>query len=171
MTRQRNYNARCEACGVEALCPQCGNPVSSATPFSDWLREQSEIDSSLGYVTTNVDFLWSNYKTGRWIFLEEKRYGGHPSRSQTDQFRVLDNAVKDAPGYGGLWILTFEATTPEDGRIWLYRLGDVGGEIDKDTLIDFLVTCGDARAARAARARGETVPIEDVVRRERRSGG
>ena len=142
MTRQRNYNARCEACGVDALCPVCGKPVSSATPFSDWLREQVEIDSSLGYVTTNVDFLWSNYKTGRWMLVEEKRYGGHPSYSQREQFRMLDNALKDAPGYGGLWILTFDRTTPDDGKIWLYKLDEAGSEIDKDTLVALLVNCG-----------------------------
>jgi hypothetical protein len=31
-----------------------------ATEFSKWLRDQKEIDSSLGYITTNIDFLWKN---------------------------------------------------------------------------------------------------------------
>jgi hypothetical protein len=153
MTRQRNYNARCETCNRDALCPECGKPVSSATPFSDWLREQARIDSSLGYVTTNVDFLWSNHKTGRWIFLEEKRHGGRPSWSQARQFRELDAVVKDAPGYGGFWILRFERTTPDDGKIWLARLDDADAEIEKSSLLAFLAGCGD------------TIPLECIIAR------
>jgi len=47
---------------------------SHSTEFGLWLREQNEIDSSLGYLATNIDFMWTNYKTGQWMILEEKRY-------------------------------------------------------------------------------------------------
>ncbi len=142
MTKRRNYNARCEQCGVDALCPVCGNPVSSATPFSDWLRDQAELDSAKGYVATNIDYVWSNHQSGRWIFLEEKRYGGIPTASQREQFAKLDQSAEGVPGYGGFWILTFSATTPDDGKIWLYRLGEPGGEVSKEELITFLQDCG-----------------------------
>lgn len=33
--------------------------------FSAWLRRQSEIDSNKGFITTDIDYLWKNYKTGQ----------------------------------------------------------------------------------------------------------
>lgn len=144
MTRRRNHNARCQKCNVDAICPICREPVSSATPNSDWLRDQEELDSSLGYVATNIDYMWSNHKTGRWIFLEEKRYMALPTDSQRKLFEEVDAAAQTRPGYGGFWILTFEKTNAEDGRIWLYRLNETGGEITKEQLLRFLVDVGPA---------------------------
>jgi hypothetical protein len=36
-----------------------------STEFGLWLREQEELKSSLGFVATNLDFIWSNYKTNK----------------------------------------------------------------------------------------------------------
>ena len=145
MTRARNYNARCPLCGVDALCPICGRPVSSATPYSDWLRKQREIDSSKGYVASNIDYVWANYETGRWIYMEEKRYGGIPTPSQVALFHRLDNIARADADYGGFWVITFERTTPDDGRVWVYRLGERGGVIDRNGLIQFLLACGEMK--------------------------
>lgn len=112
-----------------------------STEFGLWLRNQKEIDSHLGYVTTNIDYKWENYNTRQWMFIEEKRHGGYPRFSQHAQFRLLD-AVQTDTHYCGFWLLCFENTSPDDGRIWLTRLAktpdEVKVEITKEQLLGFL---------------------------------
>lgn len=116
----------------------------TCTPFSLWLRNRAPdnetvlrdpdpIASSLGYVTSNVDFLWRNYKTGLWMLLEEKRHKATVSWPQQQIFKVIHQACADTPGYKGFHLLTFENTSPEDGMIWLNNL-----EITKADLLNFL---------------------------------
>lgn len=45
-----------------------------SSPFGLWLREQHEIDSNLGFITTDIDYIWKNYVTNEWMLIEEKRY-------------------------------------------------------------------------------------------------
>ncbi len=142
MTRQRHYNAQCPRCNVDALCPICHGAVSMATPFSDWLRSRAELGSSFGYTATNIDYVWSNYKTGRWMMLEEKRHGGGLSYAQSSIFLKMDELAKNSPNYNGFWILVFEKSSPEDGSIWLSRLSGQGRLVSKQELIKFLENCG-----------------------------
>ncbi|MDB4312025.1 hypothetical protein N9937_01215 [bacterium] len=103
---------------------QCNNPTE-ATEFSGWLRKQKEIDSGLGFVTTNLDYMWRNYKTRQFMFIEEKRYGCIPAFPQTKDFQMLDKMALDSrysKNYCGFWVLVFEKTSPEDGWIELTRL-------------------------------------------------
>ena len=115
MTRQRNDN--------------------HSTEFGLWLREQEELDSKLGYVATNLDYIWSNYKTGQWMLLEEKRYMSEPTFSQHEQFNKIHKACLGDTGYCGLHLIQFEKTSPEDGAIFLDR-----HEISKAELVKFLQT-------------------------------
>jgi len=108
---------------------------SHSTEFGLWLRDQREIDSGIGFIATNIDFMWSNYKTGQWMIIEEKRYKSDPSRSQRGQFNQLHGACLGADGYCGLHLIQFENTSPEDGLIWLDRK-----EITRDELVRFLQT-------------------------------
>lgn len=110
-----------------------------STEFGLWLREQKEIDSGLGFVTTNLDYIWENYKTGQWCFLEEKRYNSRPAPSQLKQFVRLHKLINDTK-YLGFFVLVFENTTPEDGAMWLCQLcsGITYQQIDKPTLMRFL---------------------------------
>jgi hypothetical protein len=112
-----------------------------STEFGLWLRNQREIDSKLGYIATNIDYKWENYKTGQWMFIEEKRHGSYPAFSQHKQFRMLDDAQTDS-NYCGFWLLSFENTSPDDGRIWLTRLAktpdEIKVEITKEQLLGFL---------------------------------
>jgi len=105
---------------------------SHSTKFGLWLREQPEIDSSLGYVATNIDCVWQNYKTGEWMLIEEKRYMAEPSYAQRQVFRVVNKAIRDSK-YKGFHLIQFENTTPDDGRTSLDRK-----EISKEQLISFL---------------------------------
>ena len=135
MTKKQKYGATCYKCGEKAICRNCGQPIQTATPFSLWLRDQSEISSnkSQGFVTTNIDYMWFNYKNNQWMLIEEKRHGAKVSWSQRQQFRVIDAACRNDKNYHGMHLLVFENTTPEDGKIYLNHV-----EIDKDTLISFL---------------------------------
>ena len=70
-----------------------------STEFGLWLREQECIDSSKGFIATNLDYVWSNYKTGEWLLIEEKRYNKDMTRAQVDQFRILHDAAKSDRWY------------------------------------------------------------------------
>lgn len=104
-----------------------------STEFGIWLRKQSEIDSKLGFVATNIDYLWRNYKTQDWMFIEEKRFGKTPQYPQTAMFDLVDKVARNDPMYKGFHFLTFEKTSPEDGAIILD-----GSQITSNDLIDFL---------------------------------
>lgn len=110
-----------------------------STEFGLWLREQHEIDSALGFVTTNLDYIWENYKTGKWMYIEEKRHGCTPTFSQAKQFVHVDKCVLDE-NYCGFYVLIFENTSPDDGRIWLYGINHRldRREITREQLLAFL---------------------------------
>ncbi len=90
-----------------------------STEFGLWLRKQLPIDSGLGYVATNLDYMWGNHKTGKWMLLEEKRYNKGLTFAQTKQFQDLDKAAGSDPKYHGFHLLRFEKTNPEDGKLRL----------------------------------------------------
>ena len=106
---------------------------SHSTEFGLWLRKQSEIDSSIGFLATNIDYMWHNYQTGLWMLIEEKRHGSQSKRWQQEMFDMLDKAAKHDPDYRGFHMLVFENTDPDDGKMWLD-----GQSIDRDGLIAFL---------------------------------
>jgi len=104
-----------------------------STEFGIWLRQQKDIDSSLGFVATNIDYLWRNYKTGSWMLIEEKRYGALIKPYQENMFKIINSACKNDPNYKGFHILKFINTSPDNGKIILD-----GNEITKDQLLSFL---------------------------------
>jgi len=102
-----------------------------------WLRIQPEIDSKLGYIATNLDYIWENYKTGDWMLIEEKRYMADVTWSQKKQYEKLyKNIEKNKSKFRGIHLIQFEKTSPEDGKIFLDRK-----EITKKELIKFLMFC------------------------------
>ena len=110
---------------------------SHSTEFGLWLRDQPEIDSKLGYLATNIDYVWRNWRTGEWMFIEEKRYKSPIKTWQKKTFFAVHRAIRDLK-YKGFWCLFFENTNPEDGKMWLGRLGENVFEITKQELLDFL---------------------------------
>lgn len=138
MTKQRTDNHSTEF-GLwlrnqkrDASTCSCCNQKIHVNSIEKW-RSIDPIDSDLGFVTSNLDFIWTNYITGEWMLIEEKRYGASLSYSQQEIFKVIHQACADTSGYMGLHVLVFEKTSPEDGRMWLDDL-----EITKSELIDFL---------------------------------
>jgi hypothetical protein len=92
---------------------------SHSTEFGIWLRQQDEIDSSKGYLATNLDYVWRNYKTGRWMLIEEKRHRADMKDWQRKTFKVLHDVAKNDTDYIGFFFIQFENTSPDDGRIWI----------------------------------------------------
>jgi len=103
-----------------------------STEFGLWLREQNGIDSSLGFVASNIDFFWRNYKTGLWMLLEEKRFMANLKTFQAKMFAGLEGCIK-SPNFKGFHLIVFEKTSPEDGSIFVDD-----EEISKTELIKFL---------------------------------
>jgi len=105
----------------------------NSTEFGLWLRQQKEIDSSLGYVTNNIDYVWENYKTGDWMLIEEKRYMSDLTYSQKNQFRKMYKRINKDKKFHGWNLLQFEKTNPEDGKIFWNKK-----EITKKQLLEIL---------------------------------
>ena len=106
---------------------------SHSTEFGLWLRDQKEIDSSLGYLATNIDYVWKNYNTEKWMFIEEKRFMSKVKSWQHEIFKALHIWAKRDPNFCGFHLIQFEKTSPEDGKIFLDKK-----EISKNNLIKFL---------------------------------
>lgn len=105
-----------------------------STEFGLWLREQECIDSSKGYIATNLDYIWGNYKTGEWLLIEEKRYNKCMTRTQTEQFKTLHDAAANDVNYKGFYLIVFENTSPDDGYV------KINGEIvSSSDLVSFLM--------------------------------
>lgn len=104
-----------------------------STEFGLWLRSQHDIDSKLGFATTNIDYLWKNTKTGNWMLIEEKRYMAKPSWSQKELFKVIHKSCLSSKKYHGIHLIQFEKTSPEDGKVYLN-----GKLITNSELINFL---------------------------------
>lgn len=103
------------------------------TEFGTWIREQEQVSSRLGYIATDLDYVWENYKTKQIMLIEEKRYMGRLTFAQTQTFRRLDNIMKSSPYYCGFHLLQFEHKDPTDGLIFWN-----GCEISSDDLIEKL---------------------------------
>ena len=104
-----------------------------STEFGLWLREQNPLDSSKGYIATNIDYIWCNYKTRKYVLIEEKRYMSEVKKWQESLLKLIDCNLSKDKNYHGFYLIQFENTSPEDGSIYLN-----GKEISRPELIEFL---------------------------------
>lgn len=94
---------------------------NNSTEFGIWLRQQKALSSSLGYVGTNLDYIWENRLLGRWMLIEEKRNRAQPLFYQVRNFERIDRLCRRDPAYAGLYYVVFENTCPDDGRVWINK--------------------------------------------------
>lgn len=101
--------------------------------FSKWIR--ANLPSSLPpscFTVFDVDFVLRNYHTRRLAFVEMKCYQCKPTYGQQQTMDLIDGIMKLGTQhrnkhhvkamhwtYCGYWLLQFENTSPDDGRIWL----------------------------------------------------
>lgn len=94
----------------------------SKSNLKQWLNQHPKLDSSKGYITTDIDQFWMSYKTNKWMLIEEKCRMVSPKFSQQGMLHILhQNAIeaKDTR-YQGFHLLQFTEEGPEDtGQIYL----------------------------------------------------
>ena len=105
---------------------------NKSTPFGLWLRHQSEIDSRKGFVTTNMDYIWEDTKSGKWMLIEEKCLIAEMKPFQKKLFEKLCSSISD-PLFKGFHFLQFQFFSPDEG--WM-KLD--GKKITREQLISFL---------------------------------
>ena len=102
-----------------------------STEFGLWLRggmpcQLINVDiiesRTKSYTTTNVDYVWQNYGSGNYMFIEEKRHNSDLRYAQIKQMKNICGNIKDDIYYKGFYVIIFENTNPEDGIIWLRKL-------------------------------------------------
>ncbi len=112
------------------------NETTFGTPFGRWLREQQRLDSKrIGLSIQNLDYIIHRYSwpsVHAMMLIEEKRYMALSPFAQKDTHRLINSALWHADNkpvansrgqvrlfrYCGYHVLTFENTTPDDGRMW-----------------------------------------------------
>lgn len=107
------------------ICPICqtvsvtGKCINECNPRR--LRKNDIIASELGYQATNIDYMWYNKYTHNWFLMEEKRHLKlFLEPWQKKMFEVITHACKYGdPHFQGFHYLTFENTSPLDGRFIL----------------------------------------------------
>ena len=89
------------------------------SPFSQWLRSNTNLLSRDGYTAHNLDYIWRNYKLRKLMLIEEKCRMSHVTRSQRHAFQLLHESLRTAPPrdwtYCGFHLVQFEKEGPEDG--------------------------------------------------------
>ena len=116
------------------------------TPFSDWLRGLPEPLDSSRISNQNLDYIWHDYRTNQLLTIEEKRHRGASRPAQTDTHGVVAQMLRAASGmtvttlrgdrpvsYLGHYVIRFELTTPDDGKMWIN-----GNELSADVLVALL---------------------------------
>jgi hypothetical protein len=83
-------------------CTHCGAEISTASPFSQWLRAVQELDSQKqGVVVTDLDYVIHRYKSeyGRMaqgiMVVEVKTNGAEPEAWQVDTLQLLSQLVRN----------------------------------------------------------------------------
>lgn len=92
MTRQFNQQVH---------CPNCGCWITHETSFGRWIRENSSLDSGLGYCIVDQDYLIHKFKTnGRRDFqclmlVEIKTMGAELTPAQKDTLWLMDRVMRN----------------------------------------------------------------------------
>ena len=103
--------------------------------MSIWLRKQDALSSRDGYVCSDIDYFWRNFKDKHYMFLEEKCRMSKPTRNQWELL-IAENVVHKRYGsqqFCGVHIIQFENESPTDGKIYVD-----GTEVTEEELIQFL---------------------------------
>lgn len=152
MTRQRVHGVRCQHCGAEDMrCSKCGEILSPASPFSDWLRQLKAPLDSGNIDNENLDHVWFHYQDPAWyITIEEKMFGACSRPAQRDTFNILAQHLKLGSvvpvdtmrdkrivEYRGHYEIAFEKTSPEDST-WVR----VNGVMQPISAVDELLRTG-----------------------------
>jgi len=96
--------------------------------FSSWIREMLP-KSSTGFMVSNQDWVFWNYKTKKLLLAEEKTRGGNLAPWFGNFIRDVMNPALESycPNheikYLGYYLITFEKDYPKNGKIWVWKFG------------------------------------------------
>ncbi len=91
--------------------------------FSRWIRSELP-DSQTGYLVTNLDWIFYNYKSKIILMIEEKTHGAKVREWQSRLFNeIIAPALSDwCSKHNFIWLgfhsIVFENTNPKDGKIY-----------------------------------------------------
>jgi len=88
--------------------------------FSGWIREKLP-DSKTGFMVSDLDFIFYNYKTKKLMLVEVKTRKGKMRTWQERLFIMLDKLIKASAAdfgikYYGFKCIRFESTSFKNGR-------------------------------------------------------
>src|SRR5437879_1175608 len=63
------------------------------TPLNNWIRSHPALDSTYGYVCTDIDLTWYNHKLAFIMLLEQKEGRSVVSASQEATLAILDQGL------------------------------------------------------------------------------
>jgi hypothetical protein len=121
---------------------QLQNNKYFTTPFSNWCRENKELDSKKAGITiSDVDMIITHYRNNnRFIILEEKCNLQPIKFPQSKILMRLHNLCKADENYMGYYFVQFQNESPFDGKIYITDMstGDKI-EISEEQLTQFLL--------------------------------
>lgn len=96
--------------------------INYRSPFWKHLREYPELSSKLGYRCSDVDGVWYNPNTGKYILIENKCRKAFPEQWQTLIYTKLTRALETDPKFRGTWMLRHIGESLRDGGTYLHKL-------------------------------------------------
>jgi hypothetical protein len=121
------------------------------TPLNGWIRNHPELDSSLGFVASDVDLTWYNHKLELIMITEHKEHMGLIRPSQEATLSVLDQGlarglsdpklilvsrrlhIPEHVHYCGFHTIVCQNTNPDDGDIYVD-----GVQVTQEQFLHFL---------------------------------
>jgi len=101
---------------------QLENSKYFTTKFANWLRQNEALDSKKGFTCSDIDFIWTNYKTGKFMMLEEKCLNSKIGFAQDKILNRVHECLKTDKNYMGFYFIQFSNESPEDGLIFLTNM-------------------------------------------------
>tara|TARA_Y100000310_G_scaffold210376_1_gene211000 strand:+ start:234 stop:728 length:495 start_codon:yes stop_codon:yes gene_type:complete len=91
--------------------------------FSGWVRKNLP-DSDTGWCTSDIDWYMYNYKTKKCCIVETKTRNANLTYSQQQMYNNLakwigEGAKKDGWKFTGFYIIKFENTWYDDGKVFI----------------------------------------------------
>jgi len=103
--------------------------------FSSWVRKNLP-DSSTGWVTSDIDWYMYNYKTKKCCMVETKTRNADLTFAQKQMYNNLskwisEGAKKDGWDFTGFYVIKFENTWFDDGKVFINSKESSEEEIKK----------------------------------------
>ena len=100
--------------------------------IKEHLNTNSRFSSKDGYIQSDIDQIWRNYKNKLFLLAEHKCRLAEPSYSQLSIFSEMDRYLSLSPNYLGIFLIQLGGETILDGKIYI-----AGKEVNLEQLDNF----------------------------------